>query len=360
LIWQIAVAQVFNLPQPTNRSNRRQEVANISPLSAARRPIANPKNMKSQISNLKSATAKPASTIAALAYDYPAQEKAFVQNCNLCGADDWTILTLRDRYGYPAKSTLCRKCGLTMLNPVMSGAAYGKFYQNIYRPLVSAFHGRLINAKTIQGDQVKYAEEMANFVEPYLAEKKRPTLLDVGGSTGVVSAYFAKRFGARATVLDPAPDEIDEAKALGIQTITSLVEDWDSKGQRFDVVAMFQTIDHLLDVAGTLRKLREVLAKDGVFIVDILDFRAAYLKNWAIEMAIKIDHPYYLTEETMDAFLLRYGFKTLRKCYSADHHISYVCAPAKPIRDALPPAATVLEVIREARFVQCTPQNRPK
>ena len=42
-----------------------------------------------------------------------------------------------------------------------------------------------------------------------------------------------------------------------------------------------QTVDHLLDVAGTLRRVRELLTDDGVLFVDIVDFRAAYLRNWS-------------------------------------------------------------------------------
>ena len=63
-----------------------------------------------------------------------------------------------------------------------------------------------------------------------------------------------------------------EAQAMGIETITALVEEWQPEGRRFQVVGMFQTIDHLLDVAATLAKLRTIIAEDGIFVADILDF----------------------------------------------------------------------------------------
>ena len=54
------------------------------------------------------------------------------------------------------------------LNPRMTAAAYGRFYDGVYRPLVSAFHGRLIDARTIQAEQRDYAADRAEFVRPFV------------------------------------------------------------------------------------------------------------------------------------------------------------------------------------------------
>jgi len=306
---------------------------------------------------MPAATDTRADRIAQLGYDYASQEKNFFPACNLCGADQWTVLTHRDRYGFPAPATACGECGLTVLNPRMTLRAYGHFYERTYRPLVSAYHGRLIDAATVQAEQRLYSVEMETLLAPYLDAMKEPSFLDVGGSTGVVAAHFRRRFGVRATVLDPAPEEIAEAEALKIETITALVEEWEPAGRRFEVIGMFQTIDHLLDVSATLRKLREIITPDGLFVVDIVDFRAAYLKRWSVEEAVKIDHPYSLTEETTEAYLARAGFRPVRKDYSADHHlVAYVCRPCEPQPDALPPRESVERFFRELRYVQNAPR----
>ena len=117
-----------------------------------------------------------------------------------------------------------------------------------------------------------------------------------------------------------------------------------------------QTVDHLLDVAGTLRRIRELLNEQGVLFVDIVDVRAAYLRNWSIEEAVKIDHPYYLTEATATAYLRRAGFEVIRADYAADHlHVSYVARPSQPDATALPTQESVRELLREVRFVQNAP-----
>ncbi|MGE3274290.1 MAG: class I SAM-dependent methyltransferase [Vicinamibacterales bacterium] len=294
--------------------------------------------------------------IAALGYDYAAQPKRAVDACNLCGGSVFTVLTYRDRYGYPATAVACRSCGLTTLSPVMTPDAYKQFYVGVYRPLVSAFHGRLIDARTIQDEQREYAAERGAFVAPFVDGRGFRTLLDIGGSTGVVAHAFAGRFGLRGTVIDPSPLEIDEARALGLETVTGLVEDYDPAGRAFDVVIMCQTVDHLLDIAGALRAIRSLIRPDGVFFIDIVDFRAAYLRNWSVEDAIKIDHPYYLTAPVMEAYLARAGFDILRVDYAADHlHVGYVCRPGTPAPETTPGAITVARFHDELRFVQNAP-----
>ena len=295
--------------------------------------------------------------IAALGYDYAAQPCELLTACNLCGDSRFITISHRDRYGYPAEASACTSCGLAFLNPRMTMPAYGRCYDGVYRPLVSAFHGRLIDAKTIQAEQRDYASERAAFVRPFVEDAGLKTMLDIGGSTGVVAGHFAKAFGWSGTLIDPAPLEVEQAKAFGLETITGLVEEYDFGTRRFDVVLICQTVDHLLDVAGTLVRVRQLLTPHGRLFIDIVDFRAAYLRNWSVEDAIKIDHPYYLTQETMALYLRRAGFEVLRGDYAADHlHVSYLCKPATPQADARPDASAVDAMFREIRLVQNAPR----
>lgn len=296
--------------------------------------------------------------IAALRFDYGARPKQPVGACNLCRGRKFVGLTHIDRYGYPATAQGCLRCGLVFLNPVMTADAYREFYADVYRPLVSAYHGRLIDAGTIQVEQAAYALDRATLLEPYLKSGVSATLLDIGGSTGVVAHHFARHFDLRATVLDPSPLEIEQAKRFDLETITGLLEDFDPEDRRFDLITLCQTVDHILDVAGAMRKIGTLLAPDGLFFVDIVDFRAAFLRHWRVEEAIKIDHPYYLTEATMEAFLWRAGFDVLGKDYAADHlHVSYVCRRLDAPETRLPDPRTVDDLWREVRAVQNAPRG---
>lgn len=291
--------------------------------------------------------------VQALGWDFENQAMERVSSCNLCGESRFTTVSHEDRYGFAISAAVCDRCGLAFLNPRPSAAAYDAFYRDTYRPLVSAFHGRLIDAATVEVDQVPYAVALERLLEPFLAGRSGGTLLDVGGSTGVVAELLGSAFGLRSTVLDPAPSELERASGRGLEIVAGTIESFDPHDARYDVVLLCQTLDHVLDAAGALAKLRSVLADDGFLFVDVVDFRAAYLRGWSISGATKVDHPYYFTQDTAAALLARAGLAVAHTDYAADGlHVGYVCAPTTPDPDALPPSASASELLRELRFVQ--------
>ncbi len=270
---------------------------------------------------------KRSERIAAVGYDYAAQDKEHSAGCNLCGARGREVeVARRDRYGYPATLVVCGRCGLGYLSPRLSATGYARFYAGVYRPLVSAYHGRRIDAHSVQLEQLDYAAGLAAFLEPWLGSSSQ-TILDVGGSTGVVAGVLAESLNARATILDPAADELAVAHAAGMEVVTGLAEDFEPGERRWDLVLLCQTIDHLLDVRGTLAALRRMTAPGGRAFVDILDVGCMVPWMDGIEQVVKIDHPYYLTRSTAVAFFDLAGYKVVGERSSDDGHRGFVLAP---------------------------------
>lgn len=240
-----------------------------------------------------------------------------------------------DRYGYPVQSNLCLGCGLVFLSPRLTAGEYGRFYDGIYRPLVSAYHGRLIDAITVEDEQKTYTRNLLRFLLPQIADHAVRSLLDVGGSTGVIAEGLRDAIECEGVVLDPSPDELKRAEQRGLRTVCALVEEYDpAAGGRFDLVLLCQTVDHLLDVHGALSSIRQMMTEDGFFYVDFVDFETIVTRERAIEGAIKIDHPYYFTRETMEAYFRRVGFAIQAMMVMPDgHHVGYLCRRAEPIED---------------------------
>lgn len=270
-----------------------------------------------------------AERIAALGYDVAGQGTERPVGCNLCGQGRPVEVARRDRYGYPATFVVCGRCGLGYLAPRLTAAAYADFYSHVYRPLVSAYHGRRIDAETVQDEQRDYAADLAGFLLPLLSSDTE-TVLDVGGSTGVVAAELAARLDAHATVLDPAPDELAVARAAGLETVAGFAETFDPGGRRWDLVLLCQTIDHLLDVSGTLMALRRVTADGGHAFIDILDVGFVLQRTGMIEGAVKIDHPYYFTAATAAAFFALVGYTVVAERLADDGHHGFLLTPGDP------------------------------
>jgi SAM-dependent methyltransferase len=208
-------------------------------------------------------------------------------------------------------------CGLNFLNPRMTREAYARFYETAYRPLVSAFHGREINAQTIIPEQAEYARRLFRLLKGWLPMGVPLTHLDIGGSTGIVASLLRTVYQVTSTVLDPSPAELAAAASVDHEVIRGLIEDFEPGERRWDVVTLCQTADHLLDLMGSLKKIRGLLTKDGLFWSDIVDFDKTREE--------KIDHPFNLTERTYREFLKRAGFELLQINYAPDGvHIGFL------------------------------------
>jgi ubiquinone/menaquinone biosynthesis C-methylase UbiE len=266
-----------------------------------------------------------AERVAAVGFDYAAQPKEPVPDCPLCGPGHDVEAAQRDRYGYPARLVVCGGCGLGRLSPRMTEEAYSSFYAGVYRPLVSAWHDRLIDATTVQEDQRGYAADLVEYLRGALP-RPPASVLDIGGSTGVVTSAVAAAFRCRATVLDPSPDELAVAAAAGLETIAGFAERLDTDGREFDLILVCQTLDHLLDPLATLRAARRMLAPGGRAFVDVVDLELAVERLGALEHAVKVDHPWYFSRANAAAMCAEAGLQVVGERETADGHRGFLLA----------------------------------
>ena len=250
------------------------------------------------------------------------EPREYIDACPLCSYSVFTVVAHWDRYGYQTETMVCERCGLGFLNPRLSKDEYREFYETgKYRDLVKAWQRKPTTQP--QERETFYALELLIFLAPFI--KGHKTLLDIGGSSGVVAREVSRAFGLEATVLDPAAKE---TMHTSLEVIPGLIEDWEPQGRKFDVVTICQTIDHVLDPRAALTKAREVLNPDGLLFVDIVDFLAVARKEGRLEAAVKIDHPLYWSEASAAAALTDSGFRVLRRNYQAGgRHVGFACAP---------------------------------
>lgn len=237
-----------------------------------------------------------------------------VPACPLCGSSHRAPVTDRDRAGFPATSVCCTQCGLVYITPRLTAEAYTEFYRSgEYRRIASSLKKPGDPPNTVESRrdcQLRYAETISKLLST-AGLKPGMTFLDIGGSIGAVAARLTADYGLRSTVLEPSDEERGEAAARGLETIAGTLDDWEPT-ERYDIVGLFQTIDHLLHPATSLRKIRErVIRPNGMLAVDVVDFRflTAGFKN--LHKAVKIDHPCAFTAWNMHVLLMRSGFEVL-------------------------------------------------
>jgi SAM-dependent methyltransferase len=239
--------------------------------------------------------------------------------CNLCGGTDVDVVTERDRYGWPTRIVQCRTCALRYITPRFSREGYAAFYADGYRPLLAELRGRPYAPGELEFDQRMYAAELVAQVKGQIPP--HPRLVDLGGSTGIVSRHFMASCGAIPTVVEPCLDELQHAKDC-IKVFAS-AEDVDFPPNTFDLVLCCRTVDHLLDPVGVLRRARAWVPSTGRLIVDAMD-----VDHWPEKYRYKVDHPYAFTAETLRAVVAAAGW-TVRHTWTRrkGQYVGYLCAP---------------------------------
>ena len=238
-------------------------------------------------------------------FDYSKYKKDNITVCNLCGshANSWNLYSYRDRYGLPIRSMHCNSCGLIFITPRMCESAYDEFYKIWYRKLIAAFSNQ---PEEEQADGRQHSMG-ADIARKFLAENmpeslKIQRMLDIGGSIGTFADVVCKTLGCKGTVVDPNANELKIAADKGLSVCCSQFKGYVT-GTRYDLISMLRTVEHLSDIEYALMKVSQLLTKNGIFLIDIVNHK------WLMKMfkdknvCTKIDHVYQLTDDTIRQYL---------------------------------------------------------
>ena len=91
-------------------------------------------------------------------------------------------------------------------------------------------------------------------------------LLDVGCSSGAL-LRVAKECGYDASGAEPATQAADTARGLGFEVFPGFLQDAGFPDNHFDVITLFEVIEHLLEPQGLLKEILRVLKPGGVLLI---------------------------------------------------------------------------------------------
>lgn len=282
-------------------------------------------------------------------------------SCDLCGWQVFRTVSHIDRYGFPASYQMCEGCGLVFQNPRPTAEGYAEFYAKWYRPLVAALQGRPQDEKALLPDQRAYATKLVRFLKLHLKAAPISLSVDLGGSTGCVAKAVQDTLGGTCLVVDPSPSELREARKLGLECEEGLAEQWNPQDRRFDLALICRTVDHLLSISGVLAKVARCLKPGGYLFVDPVDFESWARTTYDYRKLLKMDHVYYLSDETMRLYLRAAGFEVVASDFGDGTHISYLTRYTGQIQKPVHETAYAYEtgrILRE-RLVSPMPPSYP-
>lgn len=244
-------------------------------------------------------------------------------SCGLCGENNSTLFVERRDLSLflPGVFKLhqCRNCGLVYLNPRVAQESIVQIYPDTYDQYTSPLS--LENSPFSRWLRIFGLNKKTRGI---LQIKKTGRLLDVGCATGDFLEAVSLHEGWHVEGIEINKQAVEIARCSGIEVHLGTIESFEGLENSYDVITMWNVIEHLSDPLSSLQKIRKLLKPDGIFVfntpnLDSLDAKI-FGKYWiGFELP---RHFYVFSRKTVTDLLKRAGFRIVKtRCESGSHSL---------------------------------------
>jgi SAM-dependent methyltransferase len=230
-------------------------------------------------------------------------------DCTICGCGCYRPLFKK----FGLQLAECADCGLVFVNPrlpekVTLGRYDDTYFEQEYLPSLGVQDGAY-DLDFFDQRYALYLSLIAERVGPATGRK----LLEIGTGAG----FFLK--SAQRAGWDVSGTEISKpcfdyaTKELALNLRYEQAEELSFESGAFDVVVLFDVLEHLFDPLKVMQAVNRVLKKGGVLFMGTPNYEALARKmlgrSWSI--ISPVDHLYYFTEGSLQKLLVQAGFRNV-------------------------------------------------
>lgn len=235
--------------------------------------------------------------------------------CAVCRGEDFTLVyggtipagdptppflyyaSSRQKAGY-FPIVRCNGCGLVMTNPRDDMETLGQVYSALQDPIYAAE----------DDNRRRTAEEHFRLVQHYCPRPGR--LLDVGCATGSF-VCVGQQAGWQVTGLDASHWSVNQARQHCPEAnfIISLLEEAHFPAGIFEVITLWDVLEHVTSPAGTLQRLHHWLAPGGFLFLNLPNSHSLTARMMGRYWVLLLrEHLWYFSPATIERLLRQNGF----------------------------------------------------
>lgn len=242
--------------------------------------------------------------------------------CVICGGTRFVkVFQGRDRlHGLPGEFTLgeCKTCGLLTVHPRLSREESANYYPDDYISYPQA-----IEDEPSWFRRLDRGYGIRKRCQPILKRVRTPgKILDIGCATGVFLNGM-RRYGWDCYGVEPSAHAAEYARnRFGLNITNGYLDDIEFPEGYFDVITLWDVVEHLPDPLQSLKKIRYLL-KPGGWLVLSLPNTLAWERYWFKEYWAGWDIPRHynmFSPQTIGLLLKKCDFKTMEiKSFTGRH-----------------------------------------
>ena len=192
-----------------------------------------------------------------------ALETRALDHCLACGARALARVAMRYEWqGGHFPAARCRRCGMLFLRVQPAGATLARMYSGEYFDR----DFRCGRSDATSTDEAAFRAENDGLLDRFESWRGESRLLEVGSAAGLLLKRARER-GWHCVGVEPAPEAVARARALGLDVRQGTLEDSALADAAFDVVYMGDVLEHVPDCRATLAGVARVLVPGGHAVV---------------------------------------------------------------------------------------------
>ncbi|HUJ41812.1 MAG TPA: methyltransferase domain-containing protein [Candidatus Acidoferrales bacterium] len=265
--------------------------------------------------------------------------------CNLCGSAEYKVLYAGRASSVAALSEQAFRCTSLQhgdFTNIVQCSRCGLLYENPREPeeIIETRYEQVEDAvyEREKEGRVRTYQGMMPAIEKYSSPPGR--VLDIGCYLGVF-LDVARRRGWQTVGVEPSAWAAQRTREQGHQVINAPLRRSNLPAASFDLITLWDVIEHLHDPLGQLREIHSLLRPGGAFALTTMDTGSLYAKmcgrRWPWYMRM---HLYYFTRGTLARMLEEAGFEVLeiaraRRIVSLRYFLEKAGAVLRPVAPLL-------------------------
>lgn len=248
--------------------------------------------------------------------------------CYLCGKKELKVIRTKLRYDIERNVLECHNCGIIYLEPKPIPKEY---YEHEYRKLYTPVLGKKLSAEQIFDIFLPYQKARIDELKHILKLNPEMKALDIGCSAGHF-LYTLKNHVKECTGIEFNKEEAEFAsKTLGLKIYTEPIEETDIPLEYFDLITVFQVLEHIDDPIKFLETTHKYLKPEGFLVVEVPNVQDALISLYHIkeysDFWFREPHVFYYSPKTLSMMLEKCGFvgetKTTQN-FNLINHINWI------------------------------------
>lgn len=194
-----------------------------------------------------------------------------------------------DKSGF--KYVSCRTCSTLFINPRPSPGALARFYAD--SPSASFWVNRFFKP-VAEARREKIFRPRAEYIRDLFSGCKALTIGDIGAGFGLFLEELRRLLPENVYVaVEPSLEMSDICRKNGFETICACLEDIKCQEERFDILTVFELMEHICDPAAFLKKVNMSLKPGGrLFLTTLNGMGFDILMLW--EKSKSVTPPHHL------------------------------------------------------------------